>query len=151
MKGFDRSEGDLTVGAWLDIHDVDFADVLRRRDEWEELILTAYDAADPKDRRRVELVVYRCRPARCELLTAWQSPRGPRIRPTGYKTSPEVASKLADQKRRRPPRAVSFDDIPGNAQLRLYCDHVSTSVTKTDLLADAERARPGAPVRRLLS
>jgi hypothetical protein len=126
------------------------------------LIMAAYENADRRTIRQVLLTEYRCQEKRCLLWHAWQSPRyGVCWYAPGYQLSPSTnetttnpnarVKRTTDGDRSWKPRAGPLDSFRGSGgAFLLACDHFRGRVPIDQIIADADRATPGKPTRRLL-
>lgn len=139
----------------------ELAEMIAAHKDRAELIAAAYEAATPATRRAVELVVDRCKSG-CLLLVCWQSPIGRIVRLPGYRLPPartEAASvpsarakNTTDGYRRWKARHLLIDEMAdwgATVALDVNCEHmIGHMLSVTDVRADADAARPGAPTRR---
>jgi hypothetical protein len=136
---------------------------VRDREATEQHIIAVYGT--PQGRAAVKdaaVLVARCpaRKRKCLLLHAWRTPDGVLFYQPPYKTAPDVnvATSEPDARARHTTdgdnhwraTAGTLDSLRGwgpEAVLHLRCDHIQTTVAFDDLVAKADAATPGQPVR----
>ncbi len=91
----------------------DLGELLRMHEERARVLLAAFDAARPRDRRRVVLVEYFCRVRSCCLLTAWQAPGVRLARLRNYKLSSSLVESSTTERARQRRTTDGYRRWPG--------------------------------------
>ncbi|CUR54664.1 hypothetical protein NOCA2210014 [metagenome] len=128
-----------------------------------DLVLSAYEAYDKKQLRRLLLAEWRCARG-CLLIHVWQSPQGPLFYLPRYKQSRERntersvpsarAKNTLDGDRIWKPRAgelVALEEFGATVGMDIQCDHLDPQVFTGAELLGLISDTPGRPLRRVVS
>lgn len=133
------------------------AELLKLRRQ-SEMIIAAYEAMKPKERRAAALAIWRCRQRGCTLQFVWRSPLGTLFYKPGYKSSPRMneewsneagrAKNTFDGRNHWKPQAGSLDALLEHAEGCVYleCSHIPRiSLQVSEMASVIDAATPGSP------